>query len=106
MDTVGKEEGTGARVIELTAVVALDALDGDAKLCAHVGEKVRKGGKRVMLWIQNRSTTHVVEAVGATWSGNSPRELAGPTRQQGRESEGCMPLEVEHPTDRPTVLGQ
>jgi len=47
VDTVGKEEGTGARVIELTAVVALDALDGDAKLCAHVGEKVREGGKRV-----------------------------------------------------------
>jgi hypothetical protein len=47
VDTVGKEEGTGARVIELTAVVTLDALDGDTKLCAHVGEKVRKGGKCV-----------------------------------------------------------
>jgi len=57
-------------------------------------------------WHQNRSTTQVVEAAGATWSGSSLRELAGPSRQQVRESGECTPREVEHPTDWPTVLGQ
>ena len=37
----------GRGVIELTAIVALDGLDRSAKLRAHIGKKVREGGKSI-----------------------------------------------------------
>ena len=55
MDAVSKEEGTGTRVIELAAIVALNSLDGDAKLCAHVREEVRESGKSVRFKAQRKS---------------------------------------------------
>jgi hypothetical protein len=44
---MGEEERAGRRVIELTAVVALDSLHGGAKLRAHIGKKVRNRGESV-----------------------------------------------------------
>ena len=44
---MGEEERAGRRVIKLTTVVALDGLHGSAKLCTHVGKKVRNSGKGV-----------------------------------------------------------
>jgi hypothetical protein len=49
VDAVGEEECAGAGVVELTAVVALNSLDGDTELGAHISEKVRDGGERVRL---------------------------------------------------------
>jgi hypothetical protein len=42
---VGEKERAGRRLVKFSAVVALDALDGDAKLRADIGEKIRKSGK-------------------------------------------------------------
>jgi hypothetical protein len=42
---VREEERAGLRIIEFTAVVALDALDSGAKLRADISEKIRKSGK-------------------------------------------------------------
>ena len=39
-NTVREEERAGHGIIEFTAVVALDALDGGAKLRANVSEKI------------------------------------------------------------------
>ena len=46
---MGEEEGSGAGVIELAPVVALDSFDGGAELCGHIGEEVSQGGIRVGL---------------------------------------------------------
>ena len=44
-NTVGEKERASRRIIKFTAVVALDALDGGAKLRANVSEKIGKSGK-------------------------------------------------------------
>jgi len=44
-NTVGEEEHAGLGIVEFTAIVALDALDGGAKLCANISKKIRKCGK-------------------------------------------------------------
>jgi len=44
---MSEEEGAGAGVVELLAVVTLDGLNAGAELGRHIGEKVRQGGKRV-----------------------------------------------------------
>jgi hypothetical protein len=44
-NTVREEERAGHGIIKFTTVVALDALDGGAKLCAHVSKEICKGGK-------------------------------------------------------------
>jgi hypothetical protein len=41
-NTVGEEECAGLRIVEFTAVIALDTLDGGAKLCANMSKKKRK----------------------------------------------------------------
>ena len=38
---MGEEEGAGARVVKLTAIVALDGLDGGAKLCGNISKEIR-----------------------------------------------------------------
>jgi hypothetical protein len=38
---VGKKERAGKGIIEFTAIVALDAFDGGAKLCADISKKLR-----------------------------------------------------------------
>ena len=37
---MGEEEHAGLRIVEFTAVIALDALDGGAKLYANISEKI------------------------------------------------------------------
>jgi hypothetical protein len=49
MDPVREEEGTGGGVIELTTVVALDGLDGEAELSGHPSEEVENHGKSIRL---------------------------------------------------------
>jgi hypothetical protein len=44
---MGEKERAGLRIVEFTTIVALDALDGGAKLCANISEKIRKSGKCV-----------------------------------------------------------
>jgi hypothetical protein len=36
---VGEEERVGLGIVEFTAIVALDALDGGAKLCVNISKK-------------------------------------------------------------------
>ena len=39
---MGEKERAGLRIIKFAAIVALDALDGGAKLRANMSEKIRK----------------------------------------------------------------
>jgi hypothetical protein len=57
-----REESAGGRVVRLTSIIALDALDGVAKLRGHKGEEVGKGGEGVRLQAQQRGP-QVVGAV-------------------------------------------
>jgi hypothetical protein len=49
VNTISKEESTGARVIELKTIITLDALYSDAELCADISKKVRKSRESVRL---------------------------------------------------------
>ena len=40
VDAIGEEERAGAGVIKLLAVVALNCLDGSAKLSTHIGKEI------------------------------------------------------------------
>jgi hypothetical protein len=51
LDVVREEENAGG-VIKLTSIIALDALDGAAKLHGHKGKEVRNGGEGVGLLAQ------------------------------------------------------
>lgn len=42
---MGEKERACLRIIKFTAVIALDTLDGGAKLCANKSEETGKGGK-------------------------------------------------------------
>ena len=42
VDAVGEEERAGARIVEFTAVVALNCLERVAELSIHISEKVRQ----------------------------------------------------------------
>ena len=44
---MGEEERAGWRIIKFPAIVALDALDGGAKLCVNIRKEIGKGGKRL-----------------------------------------------------------
>jgi hypothetical protein len=44
-----REKGAGG-VIELTTVVALDDLNGEAERSGHLGKEVKKSGKSVKTW--------------------------------------------------------
>ena len=50
-----EEERTGGGVVELTSVVALDGLNGEAELSRHPGEEVEEGGKGLRLVAQRKS---------------------------------------------------
>ena len=52
---MGEKERTGRRIIKFTAVVALDALDGGAKLRANVSEKIGKSGKCLRFKAERKS---------------------------------------------------
>jgi hypothetical protein len=49
LDTSGEEEGARGGVIELTPIVALDGLNGEAELSGHPGKEVKKGREGVRL---------------------------------------------------------
>lgn len=51
---MGKKEGTGAEVVKLTTIIALDTLNGHAVLCSDIGKKVRQCGKGVRLEVQRK----------------------------------------------------
>ena len=46
-DTVGEEERAGRGMIEFTAIVALNCLDGGVELRAHIREKMGEYGESV-----------------------------------------------------------
>lgn len=46
-DAVSEEEGTGGGVVELTAIVTLNAANRCGKLSPDIGKKMRKCGKSV-----------------------------------------------------------
>ena len=45
-NTPREEEGAGDGVIELTPIVTLDGLNGEAALSGHPSKKVEEGGGR------------------------------------------------------------
>jgi hypothetical protein len=49
---VGEKEVTGGGVIELTTVVTLNGLNGEAELSGHPGEEVTEGGESLRLGTQ------------------------------------------------------
>ena len=50
-----EEEETGGGVIELTPVVTLDDLNGEAELSGHPGKEVEEGGEGLRLGAQRKS---------------------------------------------------
>jgi len=44
-NTVGEEERAGLRIVEFSAIIALDSLDGGAELRANMSKKIRKNRK-------------------------------------------------------------
>jgi hypothetical protein len=62
LDTAG-EEGARGGVIELTPVVALDGLNGEAELSGHPGKEVKNGGEGVRLSTQRESPGVVREII-------------------------------------------
>jgi hypothetical protein len=46
---MGKEECAGRGMVEFTAIVALNSLDGGVELCAHIREKMSENIKSVRL---------------------------------------------------------
>lgn len=50
VDAMGQEEHAGAEIIELATIVALNALDGGAKLCADIGKEI--GERRVSVRLE------------------------------------------------------
>ena len=55
LNTPREEEGTCGGVIELTPVVTLDGLNGEAELSGHPGKEVDEGGEGLRLGAQRES---------------------------------------------------
>ena len=55
LNTPREEEGTGGGVIELTSVVTLDGLNGEAELSGHPGLNGEEGGEGLRLSAQRKS---------------------------------------------------
>ena len=56
LNTPRQEEGTGGGVIELTPVVTLDGLNGEAELSGYPGKEVEEGGEGLRLGAQGKSS--------------------------------------------------
>jgi hypothetical protein len=63
LDTSREEKGTRGVVVELTAVVTLDGLNGEAKMRGHPGKEVEEGGKCLRLGTQGESPRVVREII-------------------------------------------
>ena len=55
LNTLREEEGTGGGVIELTPVVTLDGLNGEAELSGHPDKEVEGSGEGLRLGAQRES---------------------------------------------------
>ena len=55
LNTPREEERTGGGVVELTPVVTLDGLNGEAELSGHPGKEVEEGGEGLRLGAQSES---------------------------------------------------
>jgi hypothetical protein len=55
LNTPREEEETRGGVIELTLVVALDGLNGEAELSGHLDKEVEEGGEGLRLGVQRKS---------------------------------------------------
>ena len=51
---MGNKKCVGGGVIKFTAIVALDAFDGDTKLSGDIGEELSESGKSVRLETQRK----------------------------------------------------
>ena len=49
VSTVSEEECAGTKVVKLAVVIALDSLDGGAKLSRHVGKEISQSSVGVKL---------------------------------------------------------
>ena len=63
LNTPREKERARGVVIELTPVVTLDGLDGEAELSGHPGEEVEEGGERLRLGAQRKSPRVVREII-------------------------------------------
>ena len=63
LNTPREEERTGGGVVELTPVVTLDGLNGEAELSGHLGKEVEEGGKDLRLGAQRKSPRVVREII-------------------------------------------
>jgi hypothetical protein len=52
LDDVGVKEIAGAMFIEFATFIALDALNGNTKLCDGIGKEIKHGGKCVRFQLQ------------------------------------------------------
>ena len=63
LNTPREKEGTGGGVIELTPVVTLDGLNGEAELSGHPDKEVEEGGKSLRLGAQRKSLSVMREII-------------------------------------------
>ena len=54
LNTLREEERTGGRVVELTSIVTLDSLNGEAELSGHPCKEVEEGGEGHRLGAQRK----------------------------------------------------
>jgi hypothetical protein len=47
VDAMRGEESAGAEVVKLAAIVALNPLNGDSKLCTNIGKEISESGESV-----------------------------------------------------------
>ena len=63
LNTPREEEKMGGGVVELTPVVTLDGLNGEAELSGHPGKEVEEGGKSLRLGAQRKSPSVMREII-------------------------------------------
>jgi hypothetical protein len=66
LDVVGVEESAGTMVVEFVAIIALDALNVNAKLCGDIGKERRHGGKCLRFQLRGNVLLRVVVLVQIT----------------------------------------
>jgi hypothetical protein len=107
---VREDESVGGGVIKLTSIIALNALDGVAKLHGHKGEEVGEGGEGVGLLAQRKGPRvvgavivddHVILITRDTQNMGGPEvtlyEVKGSNdpRRGARKGQSYMPTKLE-----------